>query len=70
MKFKPSFTVLRCYIDFSLNLVSNFVTNSYGESSDSSCEQIMSPNPEPLSPSSKNNKSYIENAWAFMWPDR
>ena len=39
---------------------------SYGESWDSSCEQIMSPSPEPSSPSSKNNKSQIENAWAFM----
>ena len=33
----------------------DFVTNSYGESWDSSCEQIMSPTPEPLSPSSKSN---------------
>ena len=23
-------------------------------------------NPEPLRPSSKNNESYIENAWAFV----
>ena len=35
----------------------DFVTNSYGESWDSSCEQITSPTPEPLSPSSKNNTS-------------
>ena len=37
-------------------LHSDFVTNSYGESWDSSCEQIMSPTPEPWSPSSENNK--------------
>ena len=54
--FYTSFTVLSGYIDVSINLDSDFVTNSYGESWDSSCEQIMSPNPEPLSPSSKNNK--------------
>ena len=38
-------------------LVNDFVTNSYDESWDSSCEQIMSPNPEPLSPSSTHHKS-------------
>ena len=37
---------------------SDFVTNSYGESKDSSCEQIMNANPELLSSSSKNSKSY------------
>ena len=57
MSFRPSFTVLSGYIDVSLNLVNDFVTNSYGESWDSYCEQIMSPTPEPLSPNSKNNKS-------------
>ena len=40
-----------------------------GESWDSSREQIVSPSPEPSSPSSKNYKSEIENAWAFMLPD-
>ena len=25
--------------------------------------KIMSPSPEPLSPSSKNNEFYTENAW-------
>ena len=44
---------------------SDFVTNSCGESWDLSCEQIMSPIPEPLISSSKNNESKIENAWAF-----
>ena len=29
-------------------------------------QKVQSPSPEPLSPSSKNNKSQIENAWAFM----
>ena len=42
---------------------SDFVANSYGESWDSSCEQIVSSTPEPLSPSSKNNEFYIEKAW-------
>ena len=51
-------------------IISDFVTNSYGESWDSSREQIVSPSPEPSSPSSKNYKSEIENAWAFMLPDR
>ena len=40
-----------------------------GESWDSSREQIVNPSPEPSSPSSKNYKSEIENAWAFMLPD-
>ena len=40
----------------------DFVTNSYGESWNSSCEQITSHTPEPLSPSSKNKtgKSLIK----------
>ena len=36
---------------------SGFVTKSSDKAWDSSCEQIMSPTPEPLSPSSKNNNS-------------
>ena len=28
----------------------------------------MSPTPEQLSPSSKYTSSYMENAWAFIWP--
>ena len=44
------------FIYYKLQLHSDFVTNSYGESWDSSCEQIMSPSPEPWSPSSENNK--------------
>ena len=41
---------------------SDFVTNSYGESWDSFCEQIMCPTPEPLSPSSKNSTG--NSPWA------
>ena len=37
-------------IDMQLH-ASDFATNSYGESWDSSCEQIVSPGPEPMSPS-------------------
>ena len=29
-------------------------------------QKVQSPSSEPLSPSSKNNKSQIENTWAFM----
>ena len=39
------------FIYYKLQLHSDFVTNSYGESWDSSCEQIMSPSPEAMSPS-------------------
>ena len=42
------------FIYYKLQLHSDFVTNSYGESWDSSCEQIMSPSPEPWSPSSES----------------
>jgi len=52
-------------IDMQLH-ASDFVTNGYGESYDSSCEQIMSPSPEPMSPSSKNNESKTGNVWGFM----
>ena len=31
--------------------------------------KIMIPSPEPVSPSSKNDESQIENAWAFLQPD-
>ena len=36
---------------------SDVVTISYGESWESSCEQNMSPNRDPFSPSSKDSKS-------------
>ena len=45
---------------------SDIVTNSCGESWDSDCEKLLVPSPEPSSPSSKNNESNTENAWAFM----
>ena len=62
--------ILFCLYRKNVSTPTDFVTNSYGESWDSSCEQIMSPNPEPMSPSSKNNTYKIENSWAFMWSDR
>ena len=39
---------------------SNFVTNSYGESCDSSCEKIMSPCPEPVSPQLKGKQGVLK----------
>ena len=30
---------------------------------------MVSATPEQSSPGSKNNNSWIENAWAFMWPN-
>ena len=39
------------------NTFSDFVTNSYGESWDSSSEQIMSPTPETLRPSSNTTET-------------
>ena len=30
---------------------------------------MMSPSPEPMSPSQKKKESETENAWAFMQPD-
>ena len=51
-----------------INTSSDFITNSCGESLDLSCEKIASHNPELMSPSSKNNESSLENAWAFIKP--
>ena len=42
---------LREKVPLFVYLSGDFVTNSYGESWDSSCEKIMSPSPESLSPS-------------------
>ena len=39
---------------------SNFVTNSYGESCDSSCEKIMSPCPEQVSPQLKSKQGVLK----------
>ena len=41
---------------------SDFFTNSYGESLDSSCQKIMSSSAEPMSPSSISKESQIESA--------
>ena len=42
---------------------SNFVTNSYGESFDSSCEKIMSPCPEQVSPQLKSKQGVLKRKW-------
>ena len=52
-----------------MNTSSDFITNNCGESLDLSCKKITSHNPEPTSPSSKNNESSLENAWDFIKPD-
>ena len=44
-------------LDGSIDEVILLQINSCGESWDSSCEQTVSPTPEPLSSSSKHNKS-------------
>ena len=48
--------------NFSVSRLSNFVTNSYGESWVSSCEKSWI-SPEPMSLNLKKNESEIENAW-------
>ena len=56
---KPKFTIQQThYFDHIKYKYSDFVTNSYGESWDSSCEKSWVP--------VKKNKSEIENALAFM----
>ena len=47
-------------------MTSDFVTNSYGESWDLSCEKSWVPFQNQWVPV-KKNKSDIENAWAFMY---
>ena len=45
----------------------DFVTNSYGESWDSSCERSLVPiQNQWVSESQLKTKSEIENAWAFI----
>ena len=55
-----------------MHLVSfcDFVENSYDESRGSSCKRIQSPSPEPTSPGSKNNESFLENSWAFVYKNQ
>ena len=59
---KPKFTIQQThYFDNIKYKYSDFVTNSYGESWDSSCEKSWVPVKK-----NKKNKSEIENALAFM----
>ena len=59
---KPKFTTPEThYFDNITYKYSDFVTNSYGESWDSSCEKSWVPVKK-----NKKNKSEIENALAFM----
>ena len=45
---------------------SDFVTNSCGESLDSSCEKLLVPLPNQWVSVQKNKESKTENAWVFV----